>query len=559
MNGSSRSRSARLLKPLLVAAACLGALSLAATPGAADSSSAQSSIRTTLDYLAVEDAAGASTDTNYAVPDGALFVAPNGNDEHSGSQLSPLATVKEAISRTSDGGTVVLRGGTYRQSIEDEHINKAVTLQAYPHERPVFTGADIWTRWHKVGNAYKAIGWSSPFKQIDTRYQEYETITPEGRRAEQVLQNGKQLHQVGSPAQLTGGTFFVDPETLELFIHDDPTDQVMEIATREHAFVFTAAQPGTAIKGLTFTNYATQYSETSAMVVLHAAGFVAQDNVFTQGSGNGFFASGSDAQVTFRNNTVDGNGAEGAVFDETVNAVVADNEFAGNNAQNVDDDACGPACSIGGLKITRSENPQVVGNVLLGNDGPGLHCDLGCNNAHIERNVSRNNNEAGMIYETSSRGQIVGNYVADNVREGIWISGSNETLVSGNSLVNNKYQLVSYTDPRVDGGRDEYSIEHHLVWQPVNNTVVNNVISGGPSTEWLLLTNYSQDIEAPAMFKQLEANSVSGNQRVVWYASDGFHQFDTLNEFHRATGLSFGTYSDEMPSAADPFETLNSQ
>src|SRR4051794_30190027 len=53
-------------------------------------------------------------DTNYPIPAGALFVSTSGKDTNSGSISSPLRSITKAINAVRTGGTVVVRGGTYR-------------------------------------------------------------------------------------------------------------------------------------------------------------------------------------------------------------------------------------------------------------------------------------------------------------------------------------------------------------------------------------------------------------------------------------------------------------
>jgi hypothetical protein len=74
---------------------------------------------------------------------GALYVSPNGSDSASGT-LSDPTTLPSAISRVAPGGTIYMRGGTYRysQTITIPPGNNGTssarkTLSAYPGETPV--------------------------------------------------------------------------------------------------------------------------------------------------------------------------------------------------------------------------------------------------------------------------------------------------------------------------------------------------------------------------------------------------------------------------------------
>ncbi|MGN9790042.1 carbohydrate-binding protein [Streptomyces sp. OZ13] len=93
-----------------------------------------------IDYLDVET----SGDTTTPPPSGsALYVAPNGTDSASGTQSDPT-TLTSAISRITPGGTIYLRGGTYRhsQTVTIPQGNNGTSgdrteLSAYPGETPV--------------------------------------------------------------------------------------------------------------------------------------------------------------------------------------------------------------------------------------------------------------------------------------------------------------------------------------------------------------------------------------------------------------------------------------
>ncbi len=73
----------------------------------------------------------------------ALYVAPNGSDSAAGTQSAPT-TLTSAISRITPGGTIYLRGGTYRyaQTVTIPQGNNGTSsartkLHSYPGETPV--------------------------------------------------------------------------------------------------------------------------------------------------------------------------------------------------------------------------------------------------------------------------------------------------------------------------------------------------------------------------------------------------------------------------------------
>ncbi|MGW7054213.1 carbohydrate-binding protein [Streptomyces sp. NPDC054887] len=92
-----------------------------------------------VDALDVETAGGDTPPP----PGTALYVAPNGTDGAAGTQTAPT-TLTSAISRVTAGGTIYLRGGTYRhaQTVTVPQGNNGTAgartkLSAYPGETPV--------------------------------------------------------------------------------------------------------------------------------------------------------------------------------------------------------------------------------------------------------------------------------------------------------------------------------------------------------------------------------------------------------------------------------------
>ncbi len=65
-----------------------------------------------IDYIEVETDGGDTTPPDDA---DALYVSPNGSDGASGTESDPT-TLTSAIGRISSGGTIYMRGGTYRYS-----------------------------------------------------------------------------------------------------------------------------------------------------------------------------------------------------------------------------------------------------------------------------------------------------------------------------------------------------------------------------------------------------------------------------------------------------------
>ena len=88
-----------------------------------------------------------------AIQEGRTFyVAPNGNDDNTGTIDSPFATITKAHEAVQAGDTIYLRGGTYKPPKDQTtRLTKSGTesqpirLFAYENEQPILDGSD-WTR-----------------------------------------------------------------------------------------------------------------------------------------------------------------------------------------------------------------------------------------------------------------------------------------------------------------------------------------------------------------------------------------------------------------------------
>ncbi|WP_399881596.1 carbohydrate-binding protein [Streptomyces sp. BBFR51] len=97
-----------------------------------------------IDYV---DAVTDGDDTTTPPAGSALYVSPDGSDGASGTEVDPT-TLTSAIGRVSPGGTIYLRGGTYRyaQTVTVPQGNDGTSgdrteLSAYPGETPVLNFA----------------------------------------------------------------------------------------------------------------------------------------------------------------------------------------------------------------------------------------------------------------------------------------------------------------------------------------------------------------------------------------------------------------------------------
>ncbi|HLL88363.1 MAG TPA: discoidin domain-containing protein [Tepidisphaeraceae bacterium] len=96
----------------------------------------------------------------------AYFVSTTGNDANSGVNLSvPFKTIQRAANVARPGDTVLIRGGTYRETVTPANSGTGgapITFQNYNGEKVTISGTDVVRNWGlNGGKVYKAgMGWS---------------------------------------------------------------------------------------------------------------------------------------------------------------------------------------------------------------------------------------------------------------------------------------------------------------------------------------------------------------------------------------------------------------
>ena len=476
---------------------------------------------------------GADLNTNYSIPDGAIFAAPGGSNGNSGTQGSPVKTVAAAIAKAPAGGTVVLRGGTYREAVGS--VNKRLTIQAFPHEFPVISGADVVTGWSAVSGVWRTTSWTSPFAQDQFRAEEIATGSAAGR-VEQAFRGGKSLKQVLTLGELKSGTFWLNPSSKQIYVADDPTKSTMEISQRVRGMTLEAGANGSRILGLRFTAYAAPHLDNSGNLYVGSSNTLIENSQFDHSSGAGLKIAGSN--MTVRHITASDNAAEGMQGNRNDNSVVTNSQFLRNNTDKFKSEGCGASCTVAGFKTAHTANLSVLNNAFVDNNNAnGYWCDLGCTGGLISGNAVSGSFD-GIFYEVSSRGTITGNYV-EKSHKGIRVSGSDHVTITDNELVNNTWQLTVYDDRR-SSSTDAYSAGLGLSWNTTNLVIGNNDITAGSQTEKLLEANATAQVASPQMFSKVTGNQNAGNQTMMWCPANGSCKtYGTIAAWKAASGLSF--------------------
>ena len=274
--------------------------------------------------------------TSYPVPNGAVFVATNGNDGDPGTSASPLLTLNRALAITPPGGTIVMRSGRYRESVT---ITKQVTIQNAPGAVVWLDGSSPVSGWVASGNVWRKDGWTTRFDHSPTYVQGAPDYTqpfwqflnpafPMAAHPDQVWIDGVEQQQVASHAQVTAGTFYLDEASSQLYLGSNPSGRTVEASTVAKALSIRA--PGVVIRGIGVRRYAPSVYMVAG-ITLEAPSAQVQNVIVEDMATNALSALAAD--ITIDRVTIRGAGMLGlhARFADrlTVNAVQATN----NNAE----------------------------------------------------------------------------------------------------------------------------------------------------------------------------------------------------------------------------------
>lgn len=472
--------------------------------------------------------------TNYAIPAGATFMSTTGSDSNDGKSVNtPVKSLNTAVAKTPSGGTIVMRGGEYRDWYDQgsgtvQIINKPISFQAYPGEAPWFNGTDVVSDGWTASNGVWTRSWSTPSFCGGVYYTPVNGMAPYDYRVntntncaygdsikdpnfpvasdpQMAFANGIQLAEVGSLAQVTAGSkkFYYDWSNKKVYVSENPSGNTIELTKRPSAFVL-GGPSNFAIKGVGFHRYASSFmGNVDASVVYIGMGGAGsggkaeiENTVFSENSGitlsidgpkNGTYVKSS----VFANNQYVGLQSMGFSKSSpgTPNNLSIEGSIFNNNNLSGSDSQCDASCQSAGIKLTRMtgftiknniiENTQQTGKVAGGN---GFWCDINCSNGVMVNNVVHDNGGNGIFYEISNTGIIAGNLVYNN-RGGNIVVASANTKIYNNTISTKKSDqtqaIVIYDDNRV--GKDlgqtfPYPSNCDLGPNTNNVSIVNNII-----------------------------------------------------------------------------------
>ncbi|MDQ3639999.1 MAG: right-handed parallel beta-helix repeat-containing protein [Actinomycetota bacterium] len=487
---------------------------------------------------------------SYPVPSGAVVVATWGSDANAGTASAPLRTIAAAVGRAAAGSTIVIRGGTYRETLGT--ISKRLVYQPYPGEAVSLRGSAVVSGWVSDGSIWRRDNWTAEHCQSCYPWNAIDPAYPLAGKPDMVFRDGTPLRQVGTRSEVSAGEFFVDYAGDKLYIGSDPGGRLMEASVHEKAMQFNGFASGSVVRGLSFMHYAPHFNgDRPAMVVANTSSLTFERNSFSRSATSGLSIYGQNAKIL--DNEFINNGLTGLHGYLAHGTLVEGNRLASNNQEHFVE--MGLAASAAGAKFGTTHNLTMRNNIAEGNYGKGLWCDLSCFNTVIVSNLLRGNSKDGISYETSSKGIIASNVAADNGLVGLKISESNSVRAYNNTLTDNFQQIGVYDSARSNSNTYERSLG--ITWDTRNVVIRNNIFSTSGSAGAVVHTNDSStpDVTSAAeMIPSMDYNayyrgsSASPSTLVRWCRKDlAALNFSTLNNFRSTTGRDTHgiTYDDQ--------------
>jgi parallel beta-helix repeat protein len=498
------------------------------------------------------------------VPAGAVFVAPSGSATGAGTQASPLSTIAAAINKAPSGGTIVVRGGTYHESIIVP-AQKKLTIQSFPKEAVWLDGSSTVSNWAASGNAWVSNGWTASFDASPTYsrgkpdntqpgWQFVNPAYPMAAHPDQVFVDGAALDQVATRAQVTAGTFYVDYATDQLFVGSNPAGRTVKASDLVKAA--TIAGPGSVLRGIGVRNYAPSVPDMGAVAV--AGVNVTVENVEINDSattGLSVFSTGA----TLNKVTAARSGMLGAHASYADGLKATDMLLLDNNSERFN-----RAPVAGGFKVHRSRGVTIADSVYSGNLGNQLWFDESVYGITVTGNDILRGTGNGVVLELSATATVADNRIIGNTLDGLLISDTGQVDVWNNTISKNARSINIVQGTRratqLDtAGHDPRQVlpDPTVTWITGNITVSNNVLADGTFKCVLCVEDFSHERSAAQMNIVSDGNVFKRSSAsmpvwaTVWSRGAGNPAvYTSIAEYSAATGQDVNSVAIDGGDAA---------
>lgn len=423
-------------------------------------------------------------DAQYAIPgSNVVYLATNGNDGNNGLTVgAPKATLQSAIAAVPAGGTIVIRGGEYRQTVTGD-VTKQMTIQNYPGEAVWFDGStQIPTQnWTANGNGTWSADLLAQFPHPGDAARFTNSESPMGLWPDGVWVDGKRYFHRPNTETPSAEEFTVDYGANTVTIGTNPAGKEVRATARERWMVVKAKM---TIRGFGIRRYADHNNTYGMVTTVQASGGTLMENMHLVDAAMNATGVNGTGGSTMRYCTVVRAGYQGIgsneVWDSVIeNCLVLDANWKKMNV----------APAAGSIKLCRSTN-GIVRNCIM--DGAiGVWYDVSCYDNWCYNNVS--SGVMGFFYEISRRAVFFSNRTPSlNPGKPLEICNSSEVRAWNNDFTRGTaYDIWIHTDDRkgvVSSGENPDGVQNWHCVSPdgAGSEVVNNVLANrnGYSGTW---------------------------------------------------------------------------
>jgi hypothetical protein len=349
--------------------------------------------------------------------------------------IDPRDTIQDFVKANPAGTTFVLQPGVYRMQSVIPKNGDIFIGQP----GAILNGSNLLTMFSR--ETIKGVSyWVAAGPSQRLRIHAHCEIThPLCGYPEDFFIDNQLLLRVGSLGDVTTGACYFEYSTAKIYFLDNPTGHVVEISKTNMAF---AGGDNVTIQGLVIEKYANPAQ--MGVIGDHQAGngWIIRNNEVRWNHGTGIKV-GNAARLV--GNYIHDNGQLG-IFG-TSGALIENNEIARNNWAGFSVN-----WEAGGAKFGNAQNLIVRGNYLHENVGDGLWADGNSSGGLYENNIIVNNGKNGVAHEISHIWTIRNNVIIGNgfgtqsghpmLGVGIIVNESDHVDIYSNFVANNYKGIV---------------------------------------------------------------------------------------------------------------------
>ena len=300
-------------------------------------------------------------------------------------------------------------------------------------------GSDIWTDWRSAGVTWVSAA-SVPTFAVETGNPSYVDAFL-ATHPEQVFVDGRGLAEV--PSAPAAGQFALDGAR-HVVLGADPSGHTVEVTVRDKWLLPTS--DSVTVSGFVFKHAATA-GQGWAIGNNNRSEFTLSNSTISDVHGSAAGLGGGDTYATILNNTFTRIGDSAVAGYEDGHSTIRGNMIFGNGFGGWD-----WQWQAGGIKMATSSNLLVDQNVVYGNGGPGIWCDIGCQNVTISNNTVHDNTGPNILFEISVGASVFGNAVWNTMSgwPAIYISSSANAEVFQNIVAWSPRGIQVYEQDRTD-------------------------------------------------------------------------------------------------------------